>query len=462
LSDLLKRDPEQAKQLIRQLPFQERLRLFCRIPAKDKLVMLELVEDRIKLVRSLPKQELFFAVQELGKESALELISRASYDQINFLLDLDCWRKDQIDVDRLKEWIKVLWECSPRKLLSWMQKVDLELLIFFFRTQIVVVKPDDPSNPDDPAFRGLPRELYFTLDNQYFIEFIGAADMQDLVYQILKQLFPLDYSLYFTIMEGVIWELNMSLEEEARHWRQARLEEAGFPPLDEALEIYQYMNPDSFNPQSYKKLYPVQEYESLSEVDPSLGALIPFRSYLPARSQQSFLIRSLRHLQEEEACFLPLQQELVVLLNKVMLVEITDFSQEKEIRRAFEIGHDYLNIGLEYLSRGNMEQARRWLKEIRLQSIFQLGYNLVRRLQKQARQLRSELRSIPLPLSPEGRWRRREVARLLVGLLRRHPELYIGKMEGVDKAHYRPLTSLEDLRRAEQRLAEAKELCRPQ
>jgi hypothetical protein len=455
----MKDDPQEAKDRIKRLSFEARLELLCQAPVKDKLTLLELAEDRIRLVRALPKSELFFAVQELGREGAIELISRASLDQINFMVDLDCWKKDQIDLDKLREWIKTLLECSPRKLISWMQKADPELLIFFFQKHIKVVKPDNPSDPDDPAFKGLPRELYLTLDQQYFLEFIGPADMQNLIYQLLNLIFSIDYSFYFTIMEGVIWELGMELEEGAKHWRQARLEDAGFPPLEEALEIYQHLNPDRFAPQLHKKIYSCSEQDTPLKPSSPEG-LIPFRSYLSSRTKDSFLLKSLDYL-KSQPYFTILQQELITLFNKILLVEIEDFSQTEEIKRAFELGHNYLNIGLEYLAGGNIDRSRELLRDIRLQKLFQVGFNLVKKLQKQARQIRSELQKNPPSSDPEERALRLEAARVLTGLLKRHPLLYERESEEMGKAIYRPIENMKDLSSAQEKLAELARLYQP-
>ena len=452
----MKDDPERARGLITSLSFQARLELMCQVSAKDKLDLVELAEDRIRIVRALPKQELFFAVQELGKEGAIELIARASLEQINFMLDLDCWKRGEIDLDKVREWIKTLRECSPRKLLTWLQKADPELIIYFFKRHIKVVKPDDPSNPDDPAFGGLPREFYFTLDNQYFIEFIGPAEAQELIYQVLDLIFPVDQHLYFTIMEGVIWELNMGLEEEARHWRQARLEDAGFPPLDEATAIYQYINPDTFNPQVHKKSLALSDYAYKDvSVPETTEAIISSRFYLSPIVKDSFFIESLANLQADP--IFPLcQQELIVLFNKVLLVEVIDFSRMEEVRRAFELGHHYLNIGLEYICGNDLSKGKEILKEVRWQKIFQLGFSLIRQLQREAKKARSELQRVQPANDPADKAIRREIARALAGLLKKHPQMYQDKTDEIGRPVYLPLESLEELRQAEEKLGTIK------
>ena len=43
---------------------------------------------------------------------------------------------------------------------------------------------------------------------------------------------------YQQLLWSSIWELSSEMEQQAHHWRQSRLDEKGFPGLDDALEIY--------------------------------------------------------------------------------------------------------------------------------------------------------------------------------------------------------------------------------
>src|SRR6185295_11831127 len=61
-------------------------------------------------VRALPVDELHDLVQEGGLAGSVELLARASPEQVRALMDLGIWSGDQLEPRRLDEWVAVMAE----------------------------------------------------------------------------------------------------------------------------------------------------------------------------------------------------------------------------------------------------------------------------------------------------------------------------------------------------------------
>ena len=105
------------------------------VPGKKAL---ELILDSMtpaRLVQSLAEEDLFWLVQDIGPEDALPILSRASNDQWQYLLDIELWHKDRLDVDAANRWFGLLLKADPQRFLIWGLGEHIELIeLFLLRT----------------------------------------------------------------------------------------------------------------------------------------------------------------------------------------------------------------------------------------------------------------------------------------------------------------------------------------
>lgn len=440
--ELAHRDPRTAAAGLARLPFEARLDLLMSLPAKEKVRLLDLAPDGGSLIRALPEQELFFAIQEIGKWDAVELLSEADARQIRFLFDLDCWRRDELDPQKLLEWFMVLWECGEEKVYETIQEMDPDLLALFLKLHLRVVREGsyglDGFEPED-----LQREDFHTIDHQYFFEFLDPDLDNQIFVRLLDLLFREDGERYFRLMEAAIGELSAELEAEAFRWREGRLSEQGFPELSQAMELYQFVEPSTFNLDQRNR-----RYLPLGGGVVEDRALIKASYYLSLPQEESFFSQALGLLSAEAKE--EIRQELVLLFNQALLAEAIDLSEPEEVRRVLHRVHHYLNIGLEYMGQGELAKADRVLQDIYLKRIFHVGFSLVQKLRRRAGGVRREGLFLKGPKASElGSPYRR----ILTGLCRRHPLIYTGI--GPDGApQYRELQCLADVREMERLLVQ--------
>src|SRR5512137_1869342 len=62
--------------------------------------------DPRAIVRALPADELFYAIQEAGLSDASDVVQLSSPEQFQAFVDLDAWRGNDADPMRLMPWIR--------------------------------------------------------------------------------------------------------------------------------------------------------------------------------------------------------------------------------------------------------------------------------------------------------------------------------------------------------------------
>ena len=107
--------------------------------------------------------EVFLTVKEIGERNAFDLIQLTTPEQFMYLLDLDLWKKDELDPARLFIWIEILAGCAESKLHEFLGTADQELLATLFRRVLRVHKTEstDEEVVDQQGY-GL-----FSLDRTY-------------------------------------------------------------------------------------------------------------------------------------------------------------------------------------------------------------------------------------------------------------------------------------------------------
>ena len=106
----LPEDPQEAQRVFNSLPVNDQLDLVLRARGKERLHYLFLSEHSEELVQQLPELEIFLTIKEVGEKDSLDLISLTTPEQFQYMLDLDFWKRDQLDPEKVLHWIEILLE----------------------------------------------------------------------------------------------------------------------------------------------------------------------------------------------------------------------------------------------------------------------------------------------------------------------------------------------------------------
>ncbi len=391
------------------------------------------------LVHSFPEQDFYFLIHDIGVGDSLPLLALASNRQWEHIVDLEVWRKDQIDLESISRWLSLLLEADPKRFIRWFLEEKLELVEFYLFKSIEVRVRDHDQDPSDFG------EGFFTLDDIYYIRILErpAASDQDnfteaqrkrFISKLSRHLADHDHQLHQSVLLEATHVIPAETEEDCYHRRNVRLAEKGFLPFDEAIGIYQPIKPQDLAKQSAK-------FISRAADGPSL---LPVSQY-PIRmlKEDNHFARALTAIEPRDVLN-QIQAEFANLCNQIIVADHKTIREREELRGIVKKTCGYISIGLERLAAGKARidprKSAALITRHPLSQIFKVGFggalNLKWRAEKWLSQCwfaRNELR---LTFWGE-QW-----LGVLGGLLLKKPLFYDNYKTGV---LYREFSSLEDI-----------------
>ncbi len=367
------------------------------------------------LVRSLPAEELYFAIHEIGLADAAELVQLASPAQFRTFLDLDAWRGSAVDPLRILPWLRAGRAAagrSDREAARWKRKLgglDPEILSLVLAATLRI---HDLEQDPDPRLQS--DRILRTPEGRYVIEFLADGIEYLAVRGLVDDLYAEDPLVATRALAAVRSELRSEMEESALRWRQGRLADLGFPDAEEALSWFARPPPG-----------PPGQARAGAE---------PPGFFLAAFEGRSLLDRAAARLPppEREA----FERQLMGAANAVMVADRVDPADLRAVRAAVERARATLEMGLEALSGGDEARAATVLAETALKRIFQHAFGRILELGWRARRL---LGAGP-PGEPEPTLLDPPLGEALAALARRRP-LYFPGLEAPREAWGTPASA---------------------
>jgi len=367
LEELLKLSEKEIEKTLANLKFHEVYDLVLGVPWEERAKLILNSPYPEGIVKNLPSQELFLTLKASSLDIAVELLSYAKGSQIQFMFDIDAWYKDRIKAERVASWIILLFNAGEDKVLEWLRVADWDFLIAVFQKFIKVYKKPDEMELIE-AMDFLPP---YTLDDFYFIDFkVPSLEFYfRRMIEILREEMP---ETYFALMESVMWEIPAEVEERAYRWRNGRLADEGIPEYFEALDVYSYVHPKSLRKIDPKYLPPADE-----EYQPSVNIMV-YTGF-----EELFIFKVFETI-KDTVQIERIKRELAWVANKVIIVDNVVIDDLEQIKKSLDKVWGSLNIGLEYISMGNLEIAKRALEEYFLEDIFRTSQTVLKELRKYA------------------------------------------------------------------------------
>ena len=412
---------EQQEEILRDLPFFQRFKL------------IELSEYPAELVRSMPGHELLYTMKEVGESTGLELLTMATEQQLQTVLDVDTWAGNEMDADATMDYLFKLINLNPNSV-EQINGVDDMTLLLAIVTKIRVVRKEwfEEHEEIDP-------DNFLTLDDFYSFEWRDPDAANEPTWAVLSQLYKLDTPRYMWVMEAAIHEMPENLTEECFRDREGRMSDLGFPDYLFALGILQREKPSSIVARIRKGEFPKDD--SLVK-DPSEKALPVLYAAVP--HGELLFNAALKGL--PDPWIAAINHEIMLLANRVIIAR--HFESEYELAaEGVEYTRDCLNTGLDYLAEGSLEQAQALLRGTDLYGLFRLGHNLGFAVRDRARTiLRSRAGHVPVKDIPLLAARERE---FLTGIVADFPQFHTGfAAEGNPEEKHRHFRYASDYRQA--------------
>lgn len=379
------------------------------VGAKKRLDLILSDPDGRRLATEMPPQEFFWLMKEVGETDALGLLKYATTEQTLFLLDMEVWDGYNFSEDKACRWLAYFVEGGEARLHQLLKDLDFEFLQLLLHRELRVGGGVGDLSDDEERFT----DYDHTFDDVFMLSFKNPQHSQ-VIGDFLSMLVKLDNPLYVALMEAVKGGVDLEFEEQLQRFRAGRLEDLGFPPLEEALSIYARVNPAAFEL--------TREKEKGAPAGECPG-LVP----IPAR-EDTLLFRALTQADSRE-----LMQELNYLVNSALVAEGGGaFADPDSMVTVLERVCGYLNIALEHLTGGDEAKAAEVLRGEELKRLFQLGFSIVLQLKFAAQ----DTETVDYASG-----------KLIAGLKAKRPRFYRGlDPDAIDG--YREFRDLADVRRA--------------
>jgi hypothetical protein len=346
----------------RTLPLADKRNYLDRVLPTEKMALILGDPDGKRLVRAMQPHELYWLFKEYGGPDAMELLALASPEQCVFILDMELWRGWSFQEEKAVEYLAYIMLGSEEHFLELRPHLDFNLLSLFLGRELIVAGGIGEINTDEER----QTDWDHTFDDVFLIKFKNPKHAT-IIGTFLELVCRLDNPLYTSLMESVSGEVDIESEEECYHLKSGRLADLGFPPHDEALEIYSRINPATFTPGRNKVLLQAVEATTLPE------------TFLTGKT---FLERVI--LRADSELF---RMELNYLINTALVADEAHLADMEQMRSVVERVYGYLNIALEYLSEGDETKGVEIITGEYLKRLFQLGFSLVLDLKYRADKL---------------------------------------------------------------------------
>ncbi len=348
------------------------------MPPGNPIDKIEAILDRpdaIDHIKTLDPHALFRVIKEAGFDQGVDLIPYTNPRQLQVFVDLDCWNKDRIDVDRMATWLAVfVTDADDDHFHRALRGIDPEVIALFFKKHLEAVEVIEDPEEDLPK---LPPRAELSPDNAYAIIYPENEDMAALMRALVDRLYHVDQGLAWTLFEAVRWELTTEMEEVAYKFRNGRLEEYGFVERTEALAVYAHLEPISF-----RNRFEEDRHDQKIGIDPPDTLHVP--AVIADEIDDEFYFFRILDSIEDVTLLERLSAELVTLTNRAMLADGIEPGGVDTGQEVIRRSAGYLSLGLAFVSRTDADAARRALQELALRDLFRVGYSITTNLQKKA------------------------------------------------------------------------------
>jgi hypothetical protein len=386
-----------------------------------------------QLVQHLAYQDFFWLIKRIGEEDCLPLLELASEDQWQYLLDLELWRRDRLNLEKSSRWLARLQEADSRRLVRWLYG-EGQILAYYhlFKSIQLEIRDDDAVYDIEEGF--------FTVDGVYYVKVL-EKEHKETIENILRKMAEEDLERYQALLLGLVGVLPAEAEEEMYRLRNVRLAEQGFLPYEEALSIY--------SPLKAKAL-------TLEEPDEKVNAFFHEQTRALAPISPLYHAGGYNLLTEvaekiSDVLFLDrIRLEFAGVCNQILSADGMLANEFDALVKACRKAAGYLNVALESVCGTDISLAEKIVRGNFLVSIFRVGFGLALELKWEAERWLKDswFYNQGMNFTFWGdNW-----GETLAGIVSRKPSLYTGLRQGEEYKDFESLTELKTCRQLLHRL----------
>jgi len=340
------------------------------------------------LVHSFPEADFYFLVNDIGIHDALEILALASDRQWEYILDIELWEKDRIDINSVTRWLDILFQAAPGRFIKWAIEKQPEFIEYYLYKNIkVAIREHD----EDPSALGkdlvtIDDIFYIRITDDYYAPVESGMETEEgdyrekreeFIKKMLEKIAEYDYEKYRNILFETMTVLSAEMEEEFYRLRNVRLEEKGFLPFYEAVGVYASLKPEKLAVR--KKIAKSRdESDSLMPVP-----LYPFGML----KEDNLFAMSLKRI-ESDKILNDLQAEFAGLCNRIISADQKSIKSRDELKEIVKKACGYLSIGLGRMTaegrKPDINRTAALIEKYHLEHLFRTGFGLALELKERA------------------------------------------------------------------------------
>jgi hypothetical protein len=324
----------------------------------DELLSRETADEAIKEIDPVV---MYRAIMAKGPSDCLDLLPYLSTEQVTRIFDYEAWRDDRLEPLRAINWLMLFNELGPTDMFDRLKDQEEEFQLALLGPMIDLLDEEEfekvPDQEQD-QFVALPcHTLYYRVKSddprvQQFVQsLVGSGLESDLQYTYGL----LSHAAYIPPTEQ---------EALLSQFRRARLEEDGFVSIEESARLF-----NRIDTQKLKKRW-------CSEASTTATELVKSASQ---NTDSVFFVRVLAKLAQDfgpDAAF-KLQQTMVHTANMLCTATGTEVGEEAQMRDILYNMQSMVNLGLEWMSGGDLNTAVDLIQRVHPQELFRTGVTIV-------------------------------------------------------------------------------------
>lgn len=319
------------------------------------------LENPTEFIRSLSCEDLFWIVKKVGADDSIELLALASEEQWQYILDVEIWQRDRMNIPASIDWLKRLHLADPFRLAKWMYSEQGEVFthFFFFKTTDIIVISDKNEVYDIP-------DGYVTFDGVYYFK-AKESHNHAILEDILRFMSGEDFQKYQSLMLNIGGVIPAETEEELYRLRNVRMAEHGFLPFEEALSIY--------SPLDIQYISPIKK-EDIPDIiiDEEIRSFAPLAPVLYLDSD--VLLTNIMNNINDPILMDRIRIEFAGLCNQILSADGIIPQDANDLIQVCRKAAGFLNIALERRAGKELPLAISIIKNYPLSIIFRVGFGL--------------------------------------------------------------------------------------
>lgn len=366
LLSLAETDRQTAVALFSRLSIDEQQAMIASVSGEGKKELLFLERDCTELAQSLPVQEIHKAMEAATASESDVLLEVVSPEQLVFMIDVHCWRGDDIDSSAFLSWLDRINASSDSVAAETIARADTDFLARALRPLVSVhnVGSDEV-------------QLSLDMGSPYTFSPTDIEWQDETAAEFFDRLYSMNGAAFDELCMKLIYDNAEAVDFAAYTAHRTRRKRAGAPDIHDTAGLYAAA-PSSAN---------------IGGTTGSSETTALTRAEGPRLYVQQVLAYAQEHLEGAVDPVL-LARGIDELLARVTIADsrsLSDHDRRVTSRKASV----YVSLGLELHSRGVVAFAARLLTTVAPAELYQEGYAVVRAVHAKVAKIRRLARRKP-------------------------------------------------------------------